>query len=264
MNIKGKNAESTNSFVKRVNYNGIFQLQLVAVNPDLSTMNSMGFPFKKEPVYIENGTGVVYVDLYFKLDDPIVKEDTYIQYRLRLENNERPVGRTSGKAEYINNRGKTTWFLPDSVPTDEDWRRTRIGEGNLYNFLFAFFAMTPMNEEHSIEFKDKDAIFTGNVTEIRELVTKYPDNRVKDMVGVKNGYMRLSGNFANEFYTPQDGDWFIKSVLGLDKDGNETPYGFKAEFNTFEPSVYVPKIHITANLNSNESSDSSDSDDLPF
>ena len=245
MKVNGQSANNN-----RVMITGVNLLELVGVNPTLEVLRGWGYPFKQEQIYQtidQNGRKIVNLDLYFKIHTDLTDKDLYTSYRFRLVNEERPESKT-GKVEIINSRGQTAWHEPNAVPTDfGDYRRTFVGESDLQTFLFAFFGLNPTNKEHTVMLENREALWNGNVAEIQKVIKDFPDNRVKDMLGVKNGYQVMSGNFVGASYQPSNGCFFSRSVLGLTKDGKPTGYGFSADFmNDFKPQIYVPTVDVNS------------------
>jgi len=219
-------------------FTGIAPVSVSAVNPNLQELNALGVQMKTEPNYtgIQLGDNVKNKIVFW------IKNDEY-NFNTKVEilvGNEHRAASKTGKFQITNNLGQVTWAeKPETAP---DWfktegiRRTYPGEETLINFVKAW-ANIPSDGE--CFFETIDDIVKGDVGELTKLVSTLKENKLRVMLGVKDGkyqqvYTRCFGRLK-----PKRDDVFVRSL-------NDEYGTFNAEYNSdlllqkYSPQVVTP------------------------
>lgn len=168
-------------------YTGLANMKVVAINPNKAQMEAMGLKPQAEPVYatIEEGVKKLRLDFYLAHpEQPIRSKIAFF-----LEDKQR-TDKTGMKGEWINNFGRTAWGTTDSAPADKKWfdaktaRRCKVGEADLHNFLINLLNISPNDEAKLDNF---DALFVGNYTELRGVLSNFKDNVIRVLLTVRDG-----------------------------------------------------------------------------
>ena len=135
---------------------------------------------KKEQQWIvekeDNNTGEKYnqaiIELYFKVEKSTLDfmNGKIFPIRYYIGDRERPVGRTSGKMQFINDKAETAWLLSENdeakyLTDREGLRRALDGEGD---FMDALKQLT--NIRNGIYVFNWNKIFSGDFTEVRQTI----------------------------------------------------------------------------------------------
>ena len=202
-------------------YTGIAPVRVVAVNPNLGELASVGVNLKNEPTYdvsMGDKTGKIVFWIHNEQFNFSTRFDILVGNQHRAES-------STGKFQITNKYGQVTWATnPDSAP---DWfkkegvRRMYPGEETLINFIKAW-ANIPNEGECS--FDTIDDIVKGNVEELKSLVTALKDNKLRVLLGVKDAkyqsvYTRHFGRLK-----PQRDQLFVRAL-------NDSYGEFNAEYN---------------------------------
>jgi len=202
-------------------YTGIAPVRVVAVNPNLGELASVGVNLKNEPTYdvsMGDKTGKIVFWIHNEQFGFSTRFDILVGNQHRAES-------STGKFQITNKYGQVTWATdPDSAP---DWfkkdgvRRMYPGEETLINFIKAW-ANIPNEGECS--FDTIDDIVKGNVEELKSLVTALKDNKLRVLLGVKDAkyqsvYTRHFGRLK-----PQRDQLFVRAL-------NDSYGEFNAEYN---------------------------------
>lgn len=202
-------------------YTGIAPIRVVAVNPNLGELASVGVNLKNEPTYdvsMGDKTGKIVFWIHNEQFNFSTRFDILVGNQHRAES-------STGKFQITNKYGQVTWANdPDSAP---DWfkkegvRRMYPGEETLINFVKAW-ANIPNDGECS--FDTIDDIVKGNVEELKSLVTALKDNKLRVLLGVKDAkyqsvYTRHFGRLK-----PQRDQLFVRAL-------NDSYGEFNAEYN---------------------------------
>lgn len=202
-------------------YTGIAPVRVVAVNPNLGELASVGVNLKNEPTYdvsMGDKTGKIVFWIHNEQFNFSTRFDILVGNQHRAES-------STGKFQITNKYGQVTWANdPDSAP---DWfkkegvRRMYPGEETLINFVKAW-ANIPNDGECS--FDTIDDIVKGNVEELKSLVTALKDNKLRVLLGVKDAkyqsvYTRHFGRLK-----PQRDQLFVRAL-------NDSYGEFNAEYN---------------------------------
>tara|TARA_R110002072_G_scaffold10015_5_gene47378 strand:- start:1232 stop:1978 length:747 start_codon:yes stop_codon:yes gene_type:complete len=227
-------------------YSGLSNFNVIAINPNMAELHTLGINVKTEPNYYVEFSGKE----YFKLTFWVKNEDLTTRMEILMQNEHRVS--QSGKNQWMNNVGQDTWA--DGVPTYDWWknpdssRKAYVGEETLINFVKAWANVAYGDE---VTFDSMEKIVQGDVTELKALLGMLSVNQVRLLVGVKDGkyqnvYLKNFGRVK-----PQRDDLFVKAL-------NDEYKSFNAEFNsdlvwgTFTPQLAV----VTADDDSVSENDS--------
>lgn len=215
-------AEEGGSYKK---YIGVGSVNVLAVNPSKAKLSEIyGRDTDNEPVYvkeIESGedkhkVAQARIDFIVKAADTCMDaQGQPIDLTTRVTfflNNERRVSTKSGKIQVIDKYGRTQWVTESQlanheIPLDKngnplnldpDYRPVFSGEEDLTNFLRAFLNIpnpdkyvngkwVPIEDRSIAEVRlDKVAnYFKGDFSELTEILTYQPNNKVKVLFGVR-------------------------------------------------------------------------------
>lgn len=200
-------------------YSGLSNFNVIAVNPTLDELHELGIMLKSEPNYYVEFSG----EEYFKLTFWIKNEDLTTRFEILMNSN--PRVSQSGKHQWLNNAGQSTWS--DDAPTYDWWktegsRHALTGEETLINFVKAWANVANGDD---VYFESIANIVRGDVKEIKALVKMLAANQVRLLIGVKDGkyqtvYTKVFGRIK-----PQRDDLFVKNL-------NDDYGAFNAEFDT--------------------------------
>jgi len=218
-------------------FTGIAPVSVLAVNPTLGELASIGVNMKTEPSYtVDMG------DKTGKLAFWLHNDEHNFTTRLEiLTGNKHRKESQTGKYQITNNYGQVTWAkTPDTAP---DWfkpdgaRRTYPGEEILIDFVKAW-ANIPNDGE--CYFDTIDDIFSGKVGELTSLVSNLKDNKLRVMLGVKDGKYQQVYNKCFGRLKPKRDDIFVRRL-------NDEYGTFNAEYNSdLQLQRYVPGV-VTPN-----------------
>lgn len=216
-------------------YVGIAPMQVVAINPSLAELNAIGINAQVEPQYTDVSIGG---DTYNKLTfwikclEPAftTRFDVLVKPEFRLAK--------SGKQQWCNSVGQFA-FADGKASEAYEWfksdgeRQAYVGEETLMSFIKAYANVANGDE---CAFETIDRIMAGDVAEIKQLVNALSENRVRLLLGVKDGkYQQVYTKHFGRL-KPFRKDLFVKELNG--------DYGaFNAEYNsTLELEKYVPGL----------------------
>ena len=223
-------------------FTGIAPVSVIAVNPNLAELNSLGIQMKTEPNYtgIQLGDNVKNKIVFWIKND---EHDFSTKVEILIGDEVRPASKT-GKFQITNNLGQVTWATkPESAP---DWfktdgiRRTYPGEETLINLVKAW-ANIPSDGE--CYFETIDEIVKGNVKELKDLSASLVDNKLRVMLGVKDGKYQQTYNRYFGRLKPKRDDVFVRSL-------NDEYGTFNAEYNadlllqSYSPEVVTPTAEV--------------------
>jgi len=188
-------------------------------NPSMEELYSlMGWELKedsKEPVYTKDDVEVKYSEdgeektttanqVYVNVVVEEVKSKKRFILKFTLTNHDR-TNKDGSKNQYISQLAKTSWVdlesnLPDWFKTltttdyyDKSntqtfpltYRKAKIGEENLYDFLAKWLDINTFNAANSIFLEDQKAFWQGNMKELNSLVGDYENSEIMLLFGVK-------------------------------------------------------------------------------
>ena len=163
-------------------YSGLSNFNVIAINPNMAELHTLGINVKTEPNYYVEFSGKE----YFKLTFWVKNEDLTTRMEILMQNEHRVS--QSGKNQWMNNVGQDTWA--DGVPTYDWWknpdssRKAYVGEETLINFVKAWANVAYGDE---VTFDSMEKIVQGDVTELKALLGMLSVNQVRLLVGVKDG-----------------------------------------------------------------------------
>ena len=216
-------------------YSGLSNFNVIAVNPTLDELHELGIMLKSEPNYYVEFSGKE----YFKLTFWIKNEDLTTRFEILM--NAEPRVSQSGKHQWLNNAGQSTWS--NDAPTYDWWktegtRHAFTGEETLINFAKAWANVANGDD---VYFESIDKIVKGDVAEVKALAKVLSGNQIRLLIGVKDGkyqsvYTKVFGRIK-----PERDDLFVKTL-------NDEYGPFNAEFDTTlawgpfspQPSLVTP------------------------
>jgi len=216
-------------------FTGVAPVSVVAVNPSLVELEELGIKMKSEPEYSVSFSDQDFnkVTFWVKHHEPefLTRVEILVQPKIR-------VSKAGDKKMFTNNFAQITWA--ESDPSEKyDWykpdgvREAYVGEDVLLSFLKAWANVANDGECY---LESIDEIVKGNVTELKQLVDVLKDNKLRVLLGVKDGkYQQVYTKHFGRLKPKRD-DLFVKELNG--------DYGsFNAEFNPdlalqrYSPSV---------------------------
>jgi hypothetical protein len=199
-------------------YSGLTNVKITAVNPTMAELHAMDINVKQEPNYTVEFSGEEYNKIVFW----VTNGDGNFKLEILMQN--KPRVSQSGKHQWMNNIGQSTWS--EESPTYEWWktegqRKAYTGEETLINFTKAWANVASGDE---VSYDTISAIANGDVKEIRELVKALGTNEVRVLIGVKDDkYQQIYTKYFGRV-KPQRDDLFIKAL-------NDDYGSFNADFN---------------------------------
>jgi len=221
----GKVAQSTEAVeIKR--YVGVAPVKVLAVNPDKATLEKyFNTTLENEPTYTGDNDGIKYarVDFLVQTDaekcgvDMITRLSFYIR-------DEKRYNRDKTKIQVIDEYGRTAWVTADEfkekrIPIysngsaaniSNNYRACLNGEEYLTNFVRTYlnipnvmryvnntWIMIENPSDAECRFDNIKDWFDGKFTDIKDINTLMPENKVKVLFGVKNAE---NGNQYQDFY----------------------------------------------------------------
>ena len=199
-------------------YSGLTNVKVIAINPTMVELHALDIKVKTEPIYIVNIVDKEYnkITFWVKNEDGNYRFDVLMQDAPRVSQ--------TGKHQWMNNIGQSTWS--EEEPTYDWWksegeRKAYVGEETLVNFVKAWANVRQGDE---VTFETITSIAKGDVAELRQLVGVLKDNQVRVLVGVKDDkYQSVYSKYFGRV-KPQRDDLFVKAL-------NDDYGAFNADFN---------------------------------
>tara|TARA_R110002020_G_scaffold181402_1_gene376347 strand:- start:681 stop:1469 length:789 start_codon:yes stop_codon:yes gene_type:complete len=199
-------------------FSGLTNVKVIAVNPTMAELHALDINVKQEPNYDISFSDTDYKKIVFWVSN------TEGNFKLEILMNNTPRVSKSGKHQWINTVGQSTWS--EEAPTYEWWksegqRKAYTGEETLINFAKAWANVASGDE---VSFDTIDAIANGNVDEIKSLVEVLGSNEVRVLIGVKDDkYQQVYTKYFGRV-KPQRDDLFVRAL-------NDDYGQFNADFN---------------------------------
>ena len=238
MAIQSNNSEEVVSTGGITLYTGVAPVSVVAVNPNLSELSELGINLKTEPEYKVTLNEEDYNKLVFWLKSEVSGLSFTTRFEILMQSKHR-ASKDGSKFMWANNIGQTTWSA--DVPAYDWWknqdktRKAYVGEDTLINFTKAWANVAAGGE---ISFDTIDAIAQGDVKELQEYVNVLSANKLRVLVGVKDGKYQAVYNRHFGRLKPMRDDMFIKAL-------NEDYGSFNAEYNKdLKLQVYSPTMIV--------------------
>lgn len=197
-------------------YKGVAAFNIVAVNPTKKELEELqGRSIENEPEYkgkTDDGVDTMRVVFYAKTN-PEAKVNNGVDLLLPISfmlTKSTRVGQTSGKIQVIDKYGRTAWATKEELNSktipqyangpaniDKDFRAIYQGEEQLVNFLIQWLNIPnpadykdgkwvmKANPEDSEVDLNMEALFKGDVTELKDLIKLAPNFLVKAAVGIR-------------------------------------------------------------------------------
>ena len=200
-------------------YSGLTNVNVIAVNPTMEELHALDIKVKSE----QNYQVAIGEDDYFRLVFWTRNSDG--NFKLEILMQDKPRLSQTGKNQWINNIGQSTWS--EEAPTYDWWktegqRKAYSGEETLINFTKAWANVASGD---NVSFDTIDNIVRGDMTEIKALVKALSTNQVRVLIGVKDDrYQQVYTKYFGRV-KPQRDDFFIKAL-------NDDYGSFNADFNT--------------------------------
>jgi hypothetical protein len=217
-------------------YTGIAPVSVVAINPTLSELSEIGVNLKNEPEYKVTLNEEDYTKITFWVKSDVQGLSFTTRFEILMQDKIR-TSKDGGKFMWTNNIGQTTWSA--EVPGYDWWknpdktRKAYVGEDTLINFVKAWANVANGGE---VSFDTIDTIVKGQVKELQEYVKVLKDNKLRVLVGVKDGKYQTVYNRHFGRLKPMRDDLFIKAL-------NEDYGSFNAEYNKdLKLQVYSPAM----------------------
>ena len=235
----GKVNQSTEAVeIKR--YIGVAPVKVLAVNPDKATLEKyFNTTLENEPVYTGEKDGVKFARVDFLVQTDVEKCGVDMITRLSFFlRDEKRYNRDKTKIQVIDEYGRTAWasaeeFKEKRIPIysngsaaniTNNYRAIYNGEENLTNFVRTYLnipnAMKYVNNTWILIENPSDAEcrfdsiadwFNGKFTDIKDINTLMPDNKVKVLFGVRTAE---NGNqyqdYFNRFFMSNSSSSFDK------------------------------------------------------
>ena len=215
-------------------YSGLTNMNVIAVNPTMAELHGLDINVKTEPNYFLELNGTEYFKVVFWM------KNTDLTTRLEILMTSSPRVSQTGKHQWINNVGQSTWS--EAAPTYDWWkaegqRHAFGGEETLINFVKAWANVASGDD---VSFDTIGNIVKGDVSELKALVKMLSNNQARVLVGVKDG--KYQTIYTKHFgrVKPQRDDLFTRNL-------NDDYGTFNAEFNTdLIWDVFKPVLAVTA------------------
>ena len=217
---------------------GITNMEVKAVNPNMAELNAMGINIKTEPNYSLEMNGRDIFKVVFWVSNP----DLTTKVEFLLENTPK-ITKNGDKTQFVNNYGQFAYATDAAALGNYEWykqegvRAAYPNEEKLIGFIKAW-ANVANGGKVSLETMNKIAAGT-DLTELKQLVAQLAANRVRVLVGVKDGkYQNVYTSYFGR--TQKSGDsYFIKHLNGEYS-------GFNAEFpGDLQWGQFSPQLSVT-------------------
>jgi|TARA_R100000458_G_scaffold40688_1_gene38294 hypothetical protein len=214
-------------------YSGLTNMSVIAVNPTMAELHALDINVKTEPNYFLELNGTEYFKIVFWM------KNSDLTTRLEILMTDQPRVSQSGKNQWINNIGQTTWS--EQAPTYDWWktegqRHAFGGEETLINFVKAWANVASGDD---VSFETMPKMVKGDVTELKTLVKLLNNNQARVLVGIKDGKYQVVYTKHFGRVKPQRDDLFVKNL-------NDEYGTFNAEFNTeLNWGEFKPQLAVT-------------------
>ncbi len=208
--IQGKQRENSN-FSRKV---GIFEARPISFNPNKEKLEKiLGTEIEKEPEYVttekDPKTGEEFKRARLSLWMEDVKTGGVFPLRFTIDDRDYVSERT-GKTQYINNIGTTSWAMDqDDLPDwfkARDYRVAKVGEEGLYKFLKNWLSDLDYRDFNTVVELDQKKIFNGNMKELEDVAHDFAANTVVSLATVRianvNGETKEYQSVYNKEFLP--------------------------------------------------------------
>lgn len=176
MSLIGGKKKEQQQFTESVKRVGLFEANVIAINPDASEYKDvLGMELKEDSKATEylgksqDGNITLRVDVWLEE----VKNKEKYKVTFFLENKERE-NKDATKSQYINSVGACTWAadandLPDWFKSRE-YRNAFVGEEDLYNFLRTWLGNLDYRDAETTLQLDWKKMMKGNVKDLKDQI----------------------------------------------------------------------------------------------
>jgi hypothetical protein len=207
--IQGKQREGSN-FSKKC---GMFEARPISFNPNKQELEKiLGVEIEKEPEYVttekdKNGQEFKRARISVWMEDVTSKQ----VFPLRFTVDDREyISERTGKTQYINNIGTTSWAIDqDDLPDwfrARDYRVAKVGEEGLYKFLKNWLSDLDYRDFNTVVELDMKKMFNNNVKELRDVSVDFAANTITCLATVRlatvNGEAKEYQSVYNKEFLP--------------------------------------------------------------
>lgn len=297
--ITGNSNSSLSNDSNFERYIGVAALHVVAINPDMKTLNSYGYNLTEEPEYIrtiptDDNNAVSYhnMRLLCSIDDLPDKPLISLFFRAYPEVE---MNKDGSKAKIIDNFVNTAWATREEVKEkkvpeikkdkmDENYRLCHRGEEEILTFLKTYLNIMPYERYDrnsgtyvrtknpgQCYFDDWKKIVSGDITEVKEAINLQPENLLRVVLGIRtddNNKMYqtfIPTEFISYGASPrqgEDGKLVYPRAEKIIANWQRNGYHSNEQFSAEPVKVYSEK---PTEVKKEDTGDPwADSDDLPF
>lgn len=256
-------------------YWGLGNMLVKAINPTLAELKNMGYTREDEPDYLvrdaENNVTGCRIDIYLKYAPTGKDDDRFIDTRVSYRVLNKEFSSSTGKFQFINKEGKSTWAEADTSLNDTfasvgGVRKALQGEANFLEFMRCFFDIKAGQNCEIPLAAWREELFKGDFKSIKNLVKGYPNNKVKFLLGI-NEYTKQDGSIAyaqsciaNLPYRPyQKHNEYMDKAINYYIENTDSKYLIMTPPAPYDLAIWTPN-----QLLADSSEDSGLEDELPW
>lgn len=204
-------------------YMGVGRVKIVAVNPNLNALKTLGVQFKDEPVYSKvDEAGVKQINFNFWTKAQIDGKDVLSPIKMFVK--DKISESSAGKIEFINDRGENQWVAKGESPSETQYfamanpRQAYVGETALISLLKSWMNVRKGGTA-SIKL---EPMFKGNFSELKDLVSNN-DLYVMYMIADEKYQNIYSRYFVRGFVSQEDAETQFKNYIQKQTDSGYAP-----------------------------------------
>lgn len=234
---------------------GVLAFKVVALNPTLEELSKLGIDLQNEPQYLSTGDNneqKVRLDFWLQSDllENLTKVSFFLENKLVVSKN--------GKPQFINHYGNNTYAdtieeansRVDSNGNSyfklDGARQAYVGEALLIDFLKAWLDIRRNNK---IILDNFNALFDGNVSELKELVNNFNNLKVQAYLYVNDaGYQTVYNRFFLNGANPRKNTMWEKY---FEKNPFENFYGVELKDWNNESFVKTQNVNTSVDTSKN-------------
>lgn len=246
-------------------YTGLANLKVVAINPNKEELEKLlGLDegkIEKEPQYKDldlQNDGNLQNKIVFHLESKTLVSDKGVPkeavIKTKIEFLVAPKERVSqtGKTQLVNAVGNCSWGTEEVITSNPKmkwfckppYHNAYVGEENLLKFVRNWLNLATNDE---CNFADAEKIMSGDVTELKGYLTRYPNNQVTVYLDIVEKEKDDKKTYYQTVYTKAFSRPTAKSPETIFANAFKEDYGStKSPFTGFELKVFYPKIEVDA------------------
>lgn len=220
-------------------FTGLTDVQVVAINPTKEEAESLGISMKNDPVYVStddtSGNRKVRLDIYVKSED----SDRIDKMAFFMEDTTKTS--SAGNTQFINDYGVSCYASSiESATEGYQWfkatgaRPAISGEPEVIDFLKA---LLNVGRDAIAKLDNVKALFTGNVSELKEIFKKFSDRKVQVLYFVRendgNWYQGIYSRYFSRANNKTTKYWEKHFENSTNKPNYQNSFRFQ-EFNPLE------------------------------